>query len=60
MSTATQTRPLFLTETPDERRARGIMAIQRALEDARAGTLVCDCPECELRRIAEEQRVCTK
>lgn len=44
---------LELPANLDEKTARGIEAIARALEDVRNGTLTCPCTECELRRLTE-------
>lgn len=50
-----KTLQLDLSADLDERTARGIEAIARALEDVRNGTLTCPCTECELRRLTESE-----
>ena len=50
MSTLTIDR-LAVEVEGDEKLSRGLSAIAQAIKDVRDGTLVCDCPECELRRI---------
>jgi hypothetical protein len=38
-------RPATTTDPDEERLARGIAAILRAIEDVKAGRLKCSCPE---------------
>lgn len=49
-----KTAQLDLPAAIEEKTARGIEAIARALADARSGILTCSCTECELRRLTEE------
>jgi hypothetical protein len=46
----------LIADIEDERLARGIDAVLRAIRDVASGELTCPCPTCELRRITEDEK----